>query len=207
MATENKDSPDGLFWDRYPWIRDAARKVKRAQGVIWIKELGSPLGPMLAASSEKGICMLEFVNRIRFEAEILSLQKLLGAVMHPGTNSHLEMLESELKQYFLGNLKGFSVPLDIPGTDFSLSVWTFLKTVPYGSRLSYKRQSEMMGQPKAIRAIASTNGRNRIAIVIPCHRIIGHNGSMTGYAGGIDKKMWLLKFEQANSEKAGDCLF
>jgi AraC family transcriptional regulator of adaptative response/methylated-DNA-[protein]-cysteine methyltransferase len=175
--------------------------------VINMTEMVTPLGPMLAGATAEGVCLLEFTNRIRLEAEFAELQRLLNAVMMPGRNHHLDQLENELREYFEGTRKVFSVPLHTPGNEFSRSVWKMLQEIPYGKTCSYKEQAEKMNNPKAIRAIASTNGRNRLAIIIPCHRVIGSNGTMTGYAGGIEKKKWLLKFERDNSELPEGYLF
>lgn len=175
--------------------------------VIHMTELTTPLGPMLAGATSKGICVLEFTNRIRLEKEFSDLQKLLNAVMLPGRNQHLDQLENELKEYFDKKRKTFTLPLHVPGNEFSQSVWKTLQEIPYGKTCSYKEQADMMNNPKAIRAIAATNGKNRLAIIIPCHRVIGSNGSMTGYAGGIDKKIWLLRFERENSGIAQGTLF
>ena len=176
-------------------------------GVISMTEFSTPLGPMMAGATAEGICLLEFTNRIRLEKELTDLQKLLNAVMLPARNQHLDQLENELREYFEGKRKAFSVPLHTPGNEFAQSVWKMLQEIPYGRTWSYKKQSEMMNNPKAIRAIASTNGRNRLAIIIPCHRVIGSDGSLTGYAAGIDKKKWLLKFEKDNSGVAQGDLF
>ena len=167
--------------------------------IINMTEFSTPLGPMLAGATSMGVCLLEFTNRIRLEKEFSELQRLLNATMQPGRNQHLDQLESELNEYFEGKRKSFSVPLHTPGNEFAQSVWKTLQEIPYGKTCSYKEQAEMMNNPKAIRAIASTNGRNRLAIIIPCHRVIGSDGNMTGYAAGIDKKKWLLKFERENS--------
>lgn len=175
--------------------------------IITTTEFSSPLGPMLAGATSEGVCILEFTNRIRLEKELTELQKLLNAVTVPGRNPHLDQLENELNDYFRGKLKTFSVPLHTPGNEFVQSVWETLRQIPYGKTCSYKEQAEMMKNPKAIRAIASTNGRNRLAIIIPCHRVIGSDGSMTGYAAGVDKKKWLLKFERENSEIPAGTLF
>lgn len=175
--------------------------------IITTTEISTPLGPMLAGATAKGICILEFINRIRLEKEILDLQKLLNAVMQPGQNPHLDQLENELAEYFEGKRKVFSVPLHAPGNEFAQTVWKILQEIPYGQTCSYKQQADKMNNPKAIRAIASTNGRNRLAIIIPCHRVIGSDGSMTGYAAGVEKKKWLLKFERDNSEKPANTLF
>jgi AraC family transcriptional regulator, regulatory protein of adaptative response / methylated-DNA-[protein]-cysteine methyltransferase len=175
--------------------------------IINMTEFSTPLGPMLAGATSEGVCLLEFTNRIRLEKEFRELQRLLNATMQPGRNQHLDQLENELSEYFEGKRKSFSVSLHTPGNEFAQTVWKTLQEIPYGKTCSYKEQAEMMKSPKAIRAIASTNGRNRLAIVIPCHRVIGSDGNMTGYAAGIDKKKWLLKFERENSGVPEGSLF
>jgi O-6-methylguanine DNA methyltransferase len=175
--------------------------------IINMTEFSTPLGPMLAGATSEGVCLLEFTNRIRLEKEFQELQRLLNATMQPGRNQHLDQLENELSEYFDGKRKSFSVPLHTPGNEFAQTVWKTLQEIPYGKTCSYKEQAEMMNNPKAIRAIASTNGRNRLAIIIPCHRVIGSDGNMTGYAAGIDKKKWLLKFERENSGVPEGSLF
>ena len=200
-------SDDNEFAKQYSWLFENPSNYLAEATVINIIEIQTPLGPMLAGTTPEGICMLEFTNRIRFEKEMSDLKKLLNAVILPGRNPHLDQLEKELNEYFERKRKIFSVPLDTPGNEFSQTVWKTLQEIPYGKTCSYKEQAEKMNNPKAIRAIASTNGRNRLAIIIPCHRVIGSNGSMTGYAAGIDKKKWLLKFERDNSEIAPGSLF
>lgn len=174
---------------------------------IMMTEFNTPLGPMLACATDKGVCLLEFTNRVKLEKELNELKVLLKAEIETGENNHLAQLNTELKEYFEGQRKVFSVSLDTPGNEFSQSVWRTLQEIPYGKTLTYKEQADKMNHPKAIRAIAATNGRNRLAIVIPCHRVIGSNGSMTGYAAGIDKKKWLLKFERANTDIPAGSLF
>ena len=170
-------------------------------------QIATPLGPMLAGATSEGICMLEFTNRVRLEREFSDLQKMLNAVMLPGRNQYSDQLEKEVNEYFEGKRKIFSVSLHTPGTEFSQGVWKMLQKIPYGKTCSYKEQAEMLNNPKAIRAIASTNGRNRLAIVIPCHRVIGGDGNMTGYAAGVEKKKWLLNFERNHLETAAGHLF
>ena len=174
---------------------------------IYVSEITTPLGAMLAGTTARGVCLLEFTNRIRLEKEFSDLQKMLNAVMLPGKNQYSNQLEKELSEYFAGKRKTFSVPLDMPGSEFSQSVWKTLLDIPYGKTCSYKEQAERMNNPKAIRAIAATNGRNRLAIIVPCHRVIGSDGSMTGYAAGVERKKWLLNFERNNSETAPGYLF
>jgi len=195
------------FANRYSSLLENNSSYSNHADVIHVIEISTPLGPMLAGATSEGICLLEFVNRIQLGNEFIELQKLLNAAILPGRNKHLDQLENELSEYFEGKLKAFSVPLHTLGNEFSQVVWKTLQEIPYGKTISYKEQAELMNNPKAIRAIASTNGRNRLAIVIPCHRVIGSNGTMTGYAAGIEKKKWLLKFEREHSEKEEGYLF
>lgn len=195
------------FEKKYHPLFENNSSYSNGENSIYMIEILTPLGPMLAGATSEGICLVEFVNRIKLEEEFIELQKLLNAKILAGRNKHLNQLENELQEYFKGNLKSFSVPLHTPGNEFSQSVWKTLQEIPYGKTITYKEQAELMDNPKAIRAIASTNGKNRLAIVIPCHRVIGSNGTMTGYAAGIEKKKWLLRFEREHSEKEEGCMF
>jgi AraC family transcriptional regulator, regulatory protein of adaptative response / methylated-DNA-[protein]-cysteine methyltransferase len=172
----------------------------KTPAVITMTEIATPLGPMFAGATSEGVCLLEFTNRIRLEKEMKDLKHVLQADTQSGRNAHLDQLEKELSEYFDGKRKIFSVLLHTPGTEFEKAVWMKLQEIPYGRTWSYKEQSVAMNNPKAIRAIAATNGRNRLAIVIPCHRVIGSDGTMTGYAAGVEKKKWLLNFELSNSD-------
>lgn len=111
-------------------------------------------------------------------------------------NTLLHQIFSQLDDYFAGNLTSFNIPMEPAGTDFQKEVWKFLQTVPFGQTMSYMEMSKQMGDPKKIRAIANANAKNPISILIPCHRIIGSDGSLTGYAGGLHRKKWLLEHEQ-----------
>jgi len=196
-----------LLLNQNPTMKTAAGASPTEKRQILSIKISTPLGLMIAGATADGICLLEFINRIRLEQEINTLKNLLHADILPGRNEHLDQLEIELKQYFEGKLKIFRVKLHIPGNEFAQNVWKTLQEIPYGTTCTYKDQALRMNNPKAIRAIASTNGRNRLAIIVPCHRVIGSNGNMTGYAAGVDKKKWLLQFERNHSEKAADTLF
>ena len=107
--------------------------------------------------------------------------------------------KKELDEYFLGQRKDFTVKLDTPGTDFQNSVWKALCDIPFATTASYQEQATRLNNPKAVRAVARANGMNRVAIVIPCHRVIGKDGSLTGYAGGLERKRWLLDHETTHA--------
>ncbi len=166
--------------------------------VINIHRLATPLGPMMAGATEEGICLLEFTERRMLESELKDLQRRLQANFVYGINEHIANLERQLKEYFDGRRKTFDVPLVTPGTEFQKSVWRQLVSIPYGHTRSYEDQAIAINNIKAIRAVARANGFNRISIVIPCHRVIGKDGSLTGYGGGLWRKKWLLEFEKKN---------
>jgi len=166
--------------------------------VLNITRFTTPIGPMFACASKQGLCLLEFTDRRMLETEFKDLRKRLNAVILPGDNIFLDQVQTEIREYFQGARIQFTVPLHTPGTDFQISVWNALQEIPYGQTRSYKQQAQALGNPKAIRAVASANGKNRIAIIIPCHRVIGSDGSLVGYGGGLHRKKWLLELEKEN---------
>lgn len=158
----------------------------------------SPLGPMMVVASEKGICLVEFTDRRMLETELKQLQSIYKSPILPGKSAYFELLEKQMKEYFAGRRKEFDLPLDTPGTVFQQKVWKELMTIPYGTTRSYKQQAIAVGNPSAIRAVAKANGFNRLCIIIPCHRVIGDDGHLTGYGGGIWRKKWLIEHEKTN---------
>jgi AraC family transcriptional regulator of adaptative response/methylated-DNA-[protein]-cysteine methyltransferase len=166
--------------------------------VILINRLTTPLGPMFVCATDNGICLLEFVDRALLETEFKDLQRLLKANIIVGENEHIQQAKVELAEYFAGTRTQFNVQLETPGTDFQNTVWKALQTIRYGKTVSYQQQAEHIHNSKAVRAVANANGCNRIAIIIPCHRVIGKNGNLTGYSGGIERKRWLINHEQTN---------
>lgn len=185
------------FNDGFKKIFGNSPKNANNQDVINIKRLETPIGIMFAAATKEGICMLEFGDRKNLEDTLQLLSTSLNASIIIGENQHLEQLEKELKQYFEGYLQKFTVPLSPVGTEFQKSVWKILEKIPYGEIWSYKKQAEVLGDVKKVRAVANANGLNKISIVIPCHRVIGSNGKLTGYGGGVWRKQKLLELEKA----------
>lgn len=171
--------------------------VGNNSNIIDLKRMETPIGTMYAAATEEGICMLEFTDRNGVESEFKDLAKVLNATIVQGENPHFKTLEKELSEYFEGNRKEFSVPLAPVGTEFQKSVWKILAKIPYGETWTYRKQAEVLGDVKKVRAVANANGMNKISILLPCHRVIGSNGTLTGYGGGIWRKQKLLELEQA----------
>jgi AraC family transcriptional regulator of adaptative response/methylated-DNA-[protein]-cysteine methyltransferase len=164
-------------------------------GIINLQLFETPIGIMVACATDEGICMLEFIDRRALVTELKDLKKRLGANIEPGNNKHFKPLGKQLNEYFLRKRKKFELPLITLGSEFQNKVWKELLEIPYGATRSYKQQSIAVKNVKAIRAVASANGANRISIIIPCHRIIGEDGNLTGYGGGLWRKKWLLDFE------------
>ena len=164
----------------------------------------TPIGEMAAAATKEGICLLEFSTRPALESEFNKLALTFNETVRPGSNRHLRALKKQLKEYFRGKRKEFTISLITPGTDFQLAAWDVLKKIPFGKTISYLEHAKLINNPGAVRAIAAANGSNRIAIVIPCHRVIGSDGNLVGYGGGVDKKRWLLDHEKKFSGKPVD---
>ena len=197
--------------DAFDELRDEAKKViddktlfTDGATVINFEILDTPLGKMLACATDKGLCMLEFIDRRAFVTEMKDLKRLLRATIEPGSNKILKQVEKELNEYFEKKRKKFNAPLVTPGTEFQNAVWKKLLDIPFGETRSYKQQSIAVGNLGAIRAVGTANGANRISIIVPCHRVIGENGNLTGYGGGLKRKRWLLDFESGNMSLFGE---
>ncbi|EFI85078.1 bifunctional transcriptional activator/DNA repair enzyme AdaA [Listeria grayi] len=158
--------------------------------------LETKLGPMLAISDEDSLVLLEFVDRRGLENEIKRLRSRLNAAIIPSKTPIIEAIEKELELYFDGELQDFKTPLRLIGSEFQQTVWKALQEIPIGTSISYKKLAENIGRPTASRAVARANGTNQLAIIIPCHRVINTNGELGGYAGGLDRKEWLLNHER-----------
>ena len=168
------------------------------EGTVLMTRLMTPLGPMLAGASDAGICLLEFMDRRMLATQLRRIRQRFRAQLKTGSSGYLDLLYVQLKEYFSGALKTFTVPMDTPGTEFQTRAWAALQTIPYGETRCYEDQAFAVGRPTAVRAVARANGDNRISIVIPCHRVIGKDGSLTGYGGGIWRKQRLLQLESVS---------
>ena len=173
----------------------------RARGgaCITTSILESPVGPLLVGAVEAGVCLLEFSDPERAATQVKAMERLLGLASVPGEHPWLTQLQAELTCYFEGALQTFTVPLVAPGTPFQESVWTALQTIPYGQTWSYETLAERAGHPGACRAVGTANGRNRLAILIPCHRVVNKGKGLGGYGGGLWRKRILLDLEVGRS--------
>lgn len=172
-----------------------AAPTQRAE-VIVIHRFTTPLGPMFVCATERGVCLLEFTDRRLLETEFRDIQRLMNARIVTGENNHTRQTVKEISEYFAGTRRQFDLVLDAPGSDFQRSVWQALRAVPYGQTFCYQTISLLLNKPDAASAIAAAHGANRIAIVIPCHRMSANDGATTGYGGGIARKEWLIEHEK-----------
>jgi len=164
--------------------------------VLYYRRLTTPLGSMLAMAEASGVVLLEFCDRPALPRELEDLRHNHGYAAVPGDHTHLRTLGGELSRYFGGRLAEFSVPICAPGTAFDKAVWEALSGIPYGAIRSYAQLAHAIGRPTAVRAVAGANGRNRLAILLPCHRVVASAGGLGGYGGGMARKAFLLKLER-----------
>lgn len=155
----------------------------------------SPVGKLLLVASPRGL------RALLWEHEGFERVQVAKSVEN-SRNPLLSKTAKELDEYFSGKRKQFTIPLDPVGTPFQLRVWEILKTIPYGKTLSYGEQATLMGSPQAARAVGGANGKNPISIIVPCHRVIGRNGKLTGFGGGLPAKQKLLEIESVNDKKS-----
>jgi len=163
---------------------------------VMLDWIPSPVGPLIAGANDEGVCLLEFTDRRMLEAQLATLRRRVGRVLVPGRHRWLDALRTQLAEYFAGRRRDFDLPLVVRGTPFQEKVWEALLTIPYGETWSYGELASRVGQPGASRAVGTANGMNRIAIVIPCHRVVNADGKLGGYGGGVWRKQILLDLER-----------
>ena len=173
-----------------------------AQRALVLRTLKTPLGPMLAivapSTNDGGLVLLEFVDKERIQKQLHVATKARVAVLlrcAPGTSPELDEVETQVDAYFAGELQAFDLRLAPTGTPFQQDVWQELVGIPYGSQVSYGDIARRLNRPSATRAVGAANGRNPIAIIQPCHRVVGADGTLTGYAGGLWRKRRLIELE------------
>jgi AraC family transcriptional regulator of adaptative response/methylated-DNA-[protein]-cysteine methyltransferase len=193
----------GNGYDSHSGFREAFAKTfgdspgrSRNGDCMYAAWIDSPMGPLVTAATAEGICLLEFSDRRRLETQFTILRKRFKAAIVPGENKHIKLLRRELGDYFNGKLKRFTVPLQYPGTPFQQKVWDGLLKLRHGQTISYEAMAQRIGHPSAQRAVGTANGMNRIAIVIPCHRVVNKDGKLGGYGGGLWRKQKLLALER-----------
>ena len=182
--------------------RDVRRRRSGAVNVV-LAMLPTPLGPMLAGTTDDGVCLLEFADRPMLPTQLALLERRLRRPLVSGRHPLLDQLESQLADYFAGLRNAFDLPVIAPGSPFQERTWATLRQIPVGSTLTYEELAADAGRPGAQRAAGTANGANRIAVLIPCHRVIRKSGEVGGYGGGSWRKAWLLDHERRLASAAG----
>jgi AraC family transcriptional regulator, regulatory protein of adaptative response / methylated-DNA-[protein]-cysteine methyltransferase len=198
----------GTGWESHSGFREAFTRVfgsapgaaRTAVDAVVMTTIDTPLGPMVAGATDAGLCLLEFTDRRMLEAQMRRLQKLVKQPLVPGDHPHLQQTRDELVRYFDRALTTFTVPLVFRGTPFEERVWRELCRIPYGETRSYAELATSVGSAGAQRAVGRANGMNRIAIVIPCHRVVNSDGQLGGYGGGLWRKHWLVALEKSDGK-------
>ena len=192
-ASGFRDAFRKLFTDTPP--SKAKRNTDAAAKPMYVNRVLTKLGPMICAADEDGMHILEFADRRMLETQIKRVKKLTGCTFVVGENEFHRSIQEELELWFAGDLQDFETPIVLKGTAFQESVWSQLLKIPYGKTRSYEQIARRLKNPKAMRAVGKANGDNRFAIVVPCHRLIRADGSLSGYGGGLWRKQWLLDHE------------
>jgi O-6-methylguanine DNA methyltransferase len=183
-------------------LRPLLARARRARGrrsgatAVVVSMVRTPLGLMLAGATDDGLCLLEFTDRPMLPTQLAILERRLGRPIVAGRHPVLDELPRQLDAYFAGRHLGFDLPLITPGTPFQERVWDELRRIPPGATISYEELAASAGRPRAHRAAGTANGANRLALVIPCHRVIHKTGETGNYGGGRWRKAWLLDHEQ-----------
>jgi AraC family transcriptional regulator of adaptative response/methylated-DNA-[protein]-cysteine methyltransferase len=186
------------FRDAFARLFGAAPGRSAGRTCLLARRLETPLGAMAAVAGTEGLCLLEFLDRRGLEREIDGLRRRTGRTIVPGAHPILDRIEHELAAYFAGARTTFDVPVHHPGSPFQQRVWETLRTIPYGATRSYAWLAETIGRRGAHRAVGRANGQNRLAIIVPCHRVVRADGRLCGYGGGLWRKRRLLELEGAS---------
>ena len=161
---------------------------------VTLRAIPTPIGPMLAGATERAIVLCDFADRAMIDVQVAAVRRRIGPTVE-GSSALLDRLESQLREYFAGARHEFDLPIEIPGSAFQERVWAELRRIPYGQTISYRQLAERVDAGAAYRAVGRANGSNRVAVIVPCHRVVAANGGLGGYGGGLAAKRRLLDVE------------
>ena len=176
-----------------------AAKVTSGEALV-SRHLTTPLGAMFAVAGDRGLILCEFADRPMLPTQLERVRAICGGEPMDGDHAMLDRTQLELDEYFAGNRETFTIPLVLDGSPFQTAVWRELIRLPFGSTTSYDSIAVRLHKPGGARAVGRANGDNRIAIIVPCHRVISADGSLSGYGGGKHRKRWLLSHEQRGAQ-------
>jgi len=191
------------FREAFSRVFGAPPSQARDLDCLYARWFESPLGPLLALANDEGVHLLEFVDRRGLERELQTLRRRVPHHVVPGDHAHLDSIARELGEYFNGESLDFATPIKLEGSPFQRAVWEALREIPSGATRSYAEIAARVGKPNAVRAVGRANGDNKLVIIVPCHRVIGADGTLTGYGGGLWRKAWLLEHERRYTASPG----
>jgi O-6-methylguanine DNA methyltransferase len=165
---------------------------------VTVREIATPIGRMTIGATHEAVVLADFSNRPMMPAQLASVRRRIGPTVR-GDAPLLRLVESQLGEYFAGKRRDFDLPLDLPGSPFQERVWGELRRIPYGETISYRELAERVDASPAWRAVGRANGSNRLAVIVPCHRVVATGGGLGGYGGGLDAKRFLLDLERRQS--------
>ena len=161
---------------------------------VTLRDVDTPIGRMTIGVTERAVVLCDFSDRPMMPSQLASVRRRIGPTSY-GDAPLLDRVEDQLRQYFAGTRDAFDLTIDLPGSAFQQRVWTELRRIPYGETISYRELAERVDAGSAYRAVGRANGSNRLAVIVPCHRVIATGGGLGGYGGGLDAKRWLLDLE------------
>ena len=168
---------------------------------VQVREIDTPIGPMTIGVTDSAVVLCDFSERRMMPAQLAAVRRRLGPTVEGGSEL-LDRAESQLREFLAGERRLFNLPVDLPGSGFQERVWGELRRIPYGETLSYRELAERVGAPQAPRAVGRANGSNRLAVIVPCHRVIAAGGGLGGYGGGLPAKRYLLELERVTATNA-----
>lgn len=169
---------------------------------IHLRAVDTPVGSLTLGATADAVVLADFSDRAMMPAQLAAVRRRIGPTTF-GSAPMLDELERQLRAYLAGDRRTFDLPVDLPGSPFQESVWAELRRIPYGETITYRELAARVGVPAASRAVGRANGSNRLAIVVPCHRVVAAGGGLGGYGGGLPAKRWLLDLEAAVAEDSG----
>src|SRR3954467_5412404 len=169
--------------------------------VAYVSPVDTAIGEMVAIASDTHLLLFEFARRRMFDTQVQRVRRAFDCTFVESTSPIIERLRVQLDEYFRGDRLEFDIPILAPGTPFQMRVWDELRRIPIGTTTTYGAVARAIGHPDAVRAVARANGDNRFAILIPCHRVIGSDGSLTGYGGGLSRKKRPLELESPTAQE------
>ncbi len=181
--------------------RACLRCHPEAAGSVTARQVETPVGPMTIAATDDAVVLTDFTDRRMMPAQLAAVRRRFGPIV-AGGSALLDRVETQLAEFFEARRTWFDLPIDLPGSAFQERVWTELQRIPYGTTISYGELAARVGMPRSSRAVGRANGSNRLAIIVPCHRVVASGGGLGGYGGGLPAKRLLLDLELAVSRAA-----